>query len=390
MKISVITVCLNRVDMIEKTIQSVINQAYAELEYIIIDGGSSDGTVDIIKKYEGVIAYWVSEADAGIYDAMNKGVARATGDVVAFLNSDDWYEDNTLTRVADYFKQYHPMILSGKQNVLQKGQWKKQTLEFDEKEASIRVRMNCRHPATFVKRELFDRFGGFDTQYQIAADYDWMLRMYDAGIRILKVDDVFTNFSSKGISSTNLELTIKETRQIALLALDRNTELSTEEKEGWRGKIYELYNSKHDFLEIKKIIQNNQIGNFPNVRIRMLDCFTEKAYVIWGRGIIGEEVHSLLLQLGLHVKYFLDSHVGKAGERFHDLPVKLPQAVMHDEKIIVASTEYEDEIVCCLGEMGFEENKDYITYSKLFNQLVAAYQTGMKENNYETDENSRT
>lgn len=377
MKISVITVCLNRADMIEKTILSVINQAYTELEYIIIDGGSSDGTVDIIKKYERVIAYWVSEPDEGIYDAMNKGIARATGDVVAFLNSDDWYEGNTLSRVANYFKQYQPMILSGKQNVFRKGQWEKQTLELDAEEVSIRVRMNCRHPATFVKRELFDRFGGFDTQYQIAADYDWMLRMYDEGIRTLKVDDVFTNFSSKGISSTNLELTIKETRQIALSALDRNTKLSMKEKEEWRGKIYELYNSKHDFLEVKKIIQNNQIGSYPNVRNRMMDCFTEKAYAIWGRGIIGEEVYSLLSQLDIRVQFFVDSQVGTEEEHFHELPVKPPQAVKHKEKVIVASTEYEDEIVCCLKKMGFEEDKDYIPYRKLLEQLVLAYHVGM-------------
>ena len=228
MKISIITVCLNRVATIEKAIQSVINQGYDKIEYIIIDGGSTDGTVDIIRKYEEYLAYWVSEEDKGIYDAMNKGIAKATGDIVAFLNSDDWYEDNILFKVAAYFEQFRPMILSGMINTLQKGQWKKKVLEFDNEEENIRIGMNCRHPATFVRKEIFDRFGGFDTRYKIAADYEWLLRMYDEGIRILKVDDVFTNFSTKGVSSSNLKLTIKESRHIEFSALEKNKDLYLE------------------------------------------------------------------------------------------------------------------------------------------------------------------
>lgn len=376
MNISIITVCLNCVSTIEKAIQSVLSQAYHALEYIVIDGGSTDGTVDIIKKYEKHLAYWVSEADEGIYDAMNKGIVKATGDIVAFLNSDDWYEDNTLKRVSDYFVEHHPMILSGMINTLQKGQWKRKVLEFDAEEENIRLGMNCRHPATFVKRELFDWFGGFNTQYKIAADYDWMLRMYDEGIRVLKVDDVFTNFGSKGISSTNLELTISEARYIALSSLDRNGSLDMEEKEKWRKRIHELYDEEQGILEVKKIIKSGLVDSYPNIKRKMLDCLTEKAYVVWGRGIIGEEVYSLLLQLDLGVKFFIDSHVVTEEERFHELPVKLPQAVNQGEKIIVASTEYEDEIVCCLEKMGFEENKDYVLYSKFFNQLVAVYLEG--------------
>ena len=92
MKISVITVCYNSSATIERTIQSVIRQNYSDLEYIIIDGGSTDGTLDVIAKYQPYISLCISEPDNGIYDAMNKGLERTTGDVVAFLNSDDWYE----------------------------------------------------------------------------------------------------------------------------------------------------------------------------------------------------------------------------------------------------------------------------------------------------------
>ena len=103
MKITVITVCYNSEKTIEKTIKSVINQDHVDKEYIIIDGASTDSTLDIIKKYENYITKWVSEPDHGIFDAMNKGISLATGDIIAFLNSDDWYMDGALSAVHHEF-----------------------------------------------------------------------------------------------------------------------------------------------------------------------------------------------------------------------------------------------------------------------------------------------
>lgn len=101
MKVSIITVALNNAEYIEACIQSVINQGYENIEYIVIDGGSTDGTIDIIKKYEDKINVWISEPDRGIYDAMNKGIRMATGDVVGFLNADDvYYDPSVLENVA--------------------------------------------------------------------------------------------------------------------------------------------------------------------------------------------------------------------------------------------------------------------------------------------------
>lgn len=99
LKISIITVSYNAAKTIEQTIQSVVNQTYDNIEYIIIDGGSTDGTVDIIKKYEDKIAYWVSEPDKGIYDAMNKGILKASGEYIYFLGADDWlYNESVMER----------------------------------------------------------------------------------------------------------------------------------------------------------------------------------------------------------------------------------------------------------------------------------------------------
>ncbi len=102
---SIITVVFNGEKFLEQTIQSVINQTYKNIEYIIIDGGSTDGTLDIIKKYKDKIDYWASEKDEGIYDAMNKGIKVAKGKYLAFINADDWYEDNALNHVFSAYSQ---------------------------------------------------------------------------------------------------------------------------------------------------------------------------------------------------------------------------------------------------------------------------------------------
>lgn len=103
MKITVITVCLNSAETIEKTVKSVAAQECSELEYIVVDGGSTDGTLDILKKYKSAMDILVSEPDQGIFDAMNKGIGLSTGDVIAFLNSDDWYEKDALKIVEKAF-----------------------------------------------------------------------------------------------------------------------------------------------------------------------------------------------------------------------------------------------------------------------------------------------
>jgi len=104
--ISIITVVYNGAKTLEQTIQSVLNQTYKNIEYIIIDGGSTDGTLDIIKKYENHISYWVSEPDKGLYDAMNKGISKANGELIGIVNSDDWYEYNTVSCVVENYKKH--------------------------------------------------------------------------------------------------------------------------------------------------------------------------------------------------------------------------------------------------------------------------------------------
>ncbi len=174
MKISVVTVCYNSVDTIEETMLSVLNQTHPDVEYIIIDGGSTDGTVDIIKKYAEHLAYWRSEPDEGIYDAMNKGIAVATGDYINFMNSGDRFASNSILSTFENIVSENADIVYGDVILSYRGK------EFIKKPLPL-----CRiissipfcHQSTFVKTEELKK-NPFNTSYRITADYDFFYKSY--------------------------------------------------------------------------------------------------------------------------------------------------------------------------------------------------------------------
>lgn len=202
-KISIITVSYNAVSTIEQTILSVINQDFQNYEYIIIDGGSTDGTIEIIKKYQDRITYWVSEPDKGIYDAMNKGIKIGKGELVSLLNSDDWYEKGALSTVANNFclnpnvDIFHGLLriinIANNEPSLVRGHY-----------SSNLYNGMIEHPTCFVKRELFDNIGGFDLSYKSAADYDWMLKVKNGGANFLLITEILANFRTGGMSSSSV------------------------------------------------------------------------------------------------------------------------------------------------------------------------------------------
>ena len=209
-KISVVTVCYNAAETIEQTMQSVINQTYENIEYIIIDGGSTDGTVEIIKKYADKIAYWVSEPDKGIYDAMNKGIKVATGEWIGFLNSGDFYLDSNVLSSLIYksLSYKHPDVIYGYTVYSFKyGKFVGRKLPL----SKFRKTMPFGHPSTFVRTELMKE-SLFDCSYKIAADYNFLYNLYTSNKQFCFVDVIVTDFESEtGVSNKSLFLTMKET-----------------------------------------------------------------------------------------------------------------------------------------------------------------------------------
>lgn len=211
-KISIITVSYNSAKTIEQTILSVINQSYKNIEYIIIDGGSTDGTVDIIKKYADKIAYWVSEPDEGIYHAMNKGIDIASGEYIYFLGSDDWlYDKKIISFIADKLIA-EPLtdVLAG--NVFSVDEDYKIQLPSSTVFGMDEINMGYRvpHQGCLVRTGIMKE-NKFDLRYRIVADYDLFLKMFFSGkYRYKLIEDFIAFYSAAGTSSTNVETLIME------------------------------------------------------------------------------------------------------------------------------------------------------------------------------------
>ena len=220
MKISIITISYNSSKTISETIQSVVKQNYEDLEYIVIDGQSTDNTDEIIRSYSysGKITKYINEKDNGIYDAMNKGITHATGDIIGFLNADDIYaKNNVLKKVSQIFKKEDPDSCYG------------DLVYVDSKHTNHVIRYwksdyyNIRnfylgwmppHPTFFVKRSIFLKHGLFNTDLTIASDYELMIRFLNKNrISTHYIPEVLVKMRAGGVSNKNLKHLIKKTTQ---------------------------------------------------------------------------------------------------------------------------------------------------------------------------------
>ena len=204
--ISIITVCYNSGETISKTIDSVISQSSRNFEYIIIDGGSVDGTIELIKSYEPLFYnneipfIWKSKKDDGIYDAMNKGINLSCGTLIALLNSDDWYNPDTIENIISAYQNnpdigvYHGIVKFWKNNNIH-------TLH-GASENFIECGSFPPHSTCFIKKSVYNFIGPYDLRYPIAADYDMLLRIKKMGVKFLLIEKVLANFSLHGVSSS--------------------------------------------------------------------------------------------------------------------------------------------------------------------------------------------
>ena len=215
--ISVITVVFNGAEHIEQTINSVLGQTYDNVEYIIIDGGSTDGTLDIIKEYEGQVDYWVSEKDKGIYDAWNKGLKLSSGEIIGFANADDYYEISTFVKIA------LPLI----ENPFQLTYGITQFIVNDRcaginnskfNSAKIYNGFGFMHTTVFTTKMVYQKIGNFDDTYKIAGDVDWLIRAYQNRVIFTQLDNL-TYMRKSGISNT-LESQAFQEYSLALIKHD--------------------------------------------------------------------------------------------------------------------------------------------------------------------------
>lgn len=200
--VSIITVVFNGFKTLEQTILSVLNQTYSNIEYIIIDGGSTDGSLDIIKMYEDKFVYWISEPDKGIYDAMNKGIKIARGELIGMINSDDWFEPDAISLVVNaYLKFPNKSIFHGDRNDVNSDGTRSLRKFNSSKFKFVYYGMTYYHPSMFVKKEIYDK-GLYKIQLKSLADYEFTLRNYLSNSNsFYYLDTCYVNYRLDGFSS---------------------------------------------------------------------------------------------------------------------------------------------------------------------------------------------
>lgn len=209
--ITVITAVLNACGKIGRTIDSIRRQEYEGLQYIVVDGGSADGTLELLKANQKVVTSWTSEPDRGISDAFNKGVARSSGEIIGILNAGDWYEPEALSVVAGAAAE-HPEVdvICGSIRL-----WENQLepLQCYADPESLDFETSVYHPAVFIRKSAYRKFGDYDESCRFAMDYELLLRFKRRGAKFLSILDTLANMRLDGISSKHWYKGLAEVRK---------------------------------------------------------------------------------------------------------------------------------------------------------------------------------
>lgn len=216
--VTVVTVALNAEQSLARTIESVVAQTHQPFEYIVVDGGSRDGTLQVLRAHEEDVDLWISEADCGISDAFNKGIALARGEFIALVNSDDWIEPDHLGRAVEHLGRsgadfvFGDLIVhdaAGKVLYAMKG----------EPGYCRRIRYampDVHHPSVVCRRQVYERHGLYDTGLRVAMDYEWLLRGFLGGVRGVYVPGLTSHMSGAGISNRSARRGLEEVRDVSI------------------------------------------------------------------------------------------------------------------------------------------------------------------------------
>ena len=200
--VTVITVVLNQEAAVRQCMTSVLEQTYRNIEYLVVDGGSSDRTPEIIGEHADALDYYVSEPDTGIYNAMNKGLSLATGDFILVLNSDDWYRDDAVEALLKAALETNVDVTHADAVVVNVEGTRQHELKGWLNDGIFTRGAGLRHETMLVKRKIYDRFGYYDESYPIIADYAYMMSLYHAGVSFFHLNQALLYFRNTGISNT--------------------------------------------------------------------------------------------------------------------------------------------------------------------------------------------
>lgn len=332
LKVSIITVSFNSAKTIEQTILSVLNQSYQNMEYIIVDGMSTDGTAEIIQKYQCRLDCFIHEKDLGLYDAMNKGITHASGDIVGIINSDDWYEDNSVEKVVECFQETAAQVVYGRMRILE-----------NEEEKRISPREELRqiwtnglsHPAVFVKRSMYKEYGCFDIDYRIVADYDFLLKLYTGGVRFAYIDAILANFRLGGLSSVRDVQASEETLRV----VQRYIKMCPQKEE-----VLHLWKERVKNAKLNYLLDAEPIKMCEWIRERY-PCISRGA-VVWGSGLLGGRMEYALRRGKIGIQMFIDSNKELWGNMKHDVMIEAPEKLKSFRGLVIIAIKHEPDKVC--------------------------------------------
>ncbi len=223
MKISIITITYNSAKTLPRALESVRSQTYGDIEHIIVDGASTDGTVEIIKNYSKGPSdkvpstkevRWVSEPDGGIYDALNKGIRMATGDVIGFLHSDDvLYSPDSIGQIAAAFESSKADVVYGDLQYCNGDKVTRRWRSNAFKPSSLKFGWMPPHPTLYVRREVYEQVGEYDSWFRISADYDMVLRIFTAGYKTHYIPQVLVSMETGGASNRDAKARLSKTQE---------------------------------------------------------------------------------------------------------------------------------------------------------------------------------
>lgn len=344
-KVSIITVCLNSAATIERTICSVLGQSYPNIEYIIIDGKSTDGTQQIIRRYMADISYYCSERDTGIYNAMNKGIQQARGDIIGIINGDDWYAPNAVELAVRGMQESKSQMVYGDLAIVyEDGNVK---TEPHRKIEDIYERMVIGHPTVFASKGIYQRYGGFDEAYKSASDYELMLRWRSKGVKMHYIPEIFAYFRRGGYSDSDLKINVEETYHISRKYIEK---YNGEDKEYYIGLIEKNKSENEKKVQIKERLKNLSLAEKEQIKKELK---REKDIVIFGTGDYGCWCYDIFMALGITVSFWADNNPGKQGKELLGLSVIPAEKLEPDaQQVIVGTKDYEEELVKQLESMG--------------------------------------
>lgn len=324
LKVTVITVCYNEKEKLKETIESVCNQTYSNIEYLIIDGASEDGTGDLLKEYSGCgHIYTYSETDHGIYNAMNRGIARATGDYVIFLNAGDTFYNESVICEAVLYMEDTDEIYYGKTCMIHANH-AKEIIDFTKQEGRLEDKlfegkMPC-HQSIFAPRKLLVNHY-FREEFQIRADYEWLLYCVHKGTKCKSIPIIISYFDATGVSSRTKNYNLLEhegtliRNEYFFQEKDRMSASYENELAKWKQlskKNFSLFRLIAFWMGLKQ--KNKNIGEY----------MLKKGYhtiSIYGMSFMGQILLNELNTCGLEVKYGIDQ---RAREQELEIPVYLP------------------------------------------------------------------